>query len=65
MLNQTEPERSRAPDGGDIPQQRRSSSADTQTDTEKRYTGPSVMAYRLTGRKAFVLPVPVYLCEKG
>ncbi|MDR1022650.1 MAG: hypothetical protein LBL94_05200 [Prevotellaceae bacterium] len=32
---------------------------------EERYTGPSVMSYSLKGRKAFVLPVPVYMCEKG
>ncbi|MDR0414718.1 MAG: hypothetical protein LBH84_04800 [Prevotellaceae bacterium] len=33
--------------------------------SEKRYTGPSVMSYHLAGRKAFVLPVPVYMCEEG
>ncbi|MDR0566993.1 MAG: hypothetical protein LBG47_08185 [Prevotellaceae bacterium] len=32
---------------------------------EELYTGPSVMSYKLEGRSAFELPVPVYLCESG
>jgi hypothetical protein len=67
MLNHAEPERGKALNGGDIPLQnrRREVNADKKSEKEKRYAGPSVMSYRLTGRKAFVLPVPVYLCEKG
>lgn len=29
------------------------------------YTGPSVMSYKLDGRTAYRLPVPVYKCEGG
>jgi hypothetical protein len=32
---------------------------------EKSYTGPSVLSYRVPGRKAYYLPVPVYKCEAG
>ncbi|MDR0418680.1 MAG: hypothetical protein LBH34_00515 [Prevotellaceae bacterium] len=32
---------------------------------EPLYTGPSVMSYRLEGRNAYNLPVPVYKCEGG
>jgi hypothetical protein len=32
---------------------------------EERYTGPSVLSYKLDGRRAYSLPVPVYKCEAG
>ncbi len=32
---------------------------------KEQYTGPSVMSYKLEGRRAYSLPVPVYLCETG
>jgi len=32
---------------------------------EELYTGPSVMSYKLEGRRAYSLPVPVYKCEAG
>ena len=35
------------------------------TTKEELYTGPSVMSYKLDGRRAYSLPVPVYKCETG
>ncbi|MDR2938257.1 MAG: TonB family protein [Prevotellaceae bacterium] len=32
---------------------------------EELYTGPSVMSWKLDGRSAYSLPVPVYQCEAG
>ncbi len=32
---------------------------------EELYTGPSVLSYKLDGRRAYSLPVPVYKCEAG
>ena len=37
---------------------------DEDTDAPK-YTGPSVISYRLDGRKAMSLPIPVYKCFGG
>jgi hypothetical protein len=66
MLNQPEVRRSAAHDNGDAPlQSDRRRAADKMPDKSELYTGPSVMSYQLAGRRAFVLPVPVYLCESG
>ncbi|MDR2813604.1 MAG: hypothetical protein LBB79_02965 [Prevotellaceae bacterium] len=46
-------------------QNSRSSAKDKTQEKDAPYTGPSVMSYHLTGRRAFALPVPVYLCESG
>ncbi|MGL4908194.1 MAG: TonB family protein [Bacteroidales bacterium] len=32
---------------------------------EEKYTGPSVLSYKLTGRTARHLPIPAYKCEAG
>jgi hypothetical protein len=59
MLNSEEPQDDRVADGSSVANESKKPA------TEKRYTGPSVMSYSLTGRRSFVLPVPVYMCEKG
>ncbi|MDR3188596.1 MAG: energy transducer TonB [Prevotellaceae bacterium] len=41
------------------------SAAGKEAKKDAPYAGPSVMSYRLEGRRAFALPVPVYLCESG
>ncbi|MDR0712614.1 MAG: hypothetical protein LBF67_09780 [Prevotellaceae bacterium] len=68
MLNRQEEEqqRSAAHSGNDVLlQANRRSAAGNTPEKSELYTGPSVMSYRLAGRRAFVLPVPVYLCESG
>jgi len=38
---------------------------DQQDKPTKEYTGPSVLSYRLDGRKAIKLPIPAYRCIGG
>lgn len=64
MLNHAAPQGDKELDGSSVAQQR-SANDNKKPAAEKRYTGPSVMSYSLKGRSAFVLPVPVYMCEKG
>lgn len=33
------------------------------SDTDEQYTGPSVLSWRLDGRKALRLPIPAYKCQ--
>lgn len=61
MLNRQEARDENA----ELLQNNRANAPDKTPEKDKLYTGPSVMSYRLEGRRAFLLPVPVYLCESG
>lgn len=59
-------DRQEAPDGNaELLQNSRPDAPDNKPEKNKLYTGPSVMSYRLEGRREYSLPVPVYLCESG
>jgi hypothetical protein len=59
-------ERQNAPgENAALLQDPRAAAPDKKPEKGEPYTGPSVMSYKLDGRRAFLLPVPVYLCESG